>query len=268
MIPWLAYRSADIVTQLLPATWVHGLARGIGAVAFTLPLPARRTLERNLRAALPELDDREAQQCAREAYRHFAMTLVDFLRLRHLSGEAIERAIRLEGVEHLDRAIAARRGAIVLSAHLGNWEWGAAILARRGIRVHAMMRPHSDARVEALFARTRNEWGVSVLPRNTVWAAAQVLRNNGCVALMGDRGLRGRTTSVCAWAALLARRTGAAIIPGVMVRTAPGKYTARFEAPLSPEACRNGAFRDALRRHVARHSEQWLAFEPLPDGVA
>lgn len=268
MIPWLAYRSADIATRVLPARWADSLAGALARLAFTIPLPARRALEANLRHTMPALAGSDVRRSAREAYRHFALTIVDSLRLGRLSEAALSDAVEFEGLEHFERAVAVGRGVILLSAHSGNWEWGAAALTRRGVKVHTMRRAHGDRRVENMFARARAAWGVSKLPRGGMWSAASVLRHRGCVALMADRGLRGRRTSVCAWAALLARRTGAAVVPALMVREAPGRYRARFEPALSPEALHAGGFRAVLQSHVRRHPEQWLAFEPVPDGVA
>lgn len=73
---------------------------------------------------------------------------------------------------------------------------------------------------------------------------------------------------MCRWAAALARRTGALVLPAVMVRLADGRHAACFEPPLSPGACVSGGYREAMRRHLERHPEQWCAFEPLPEGLA
>jgi lauroyl/myristoyl acyltransferase len=82
---------------------------------------------------------------------------------------------------------------------------------------------------------------------------------------MGDRC--GADGPVWNWAAALARRTGAIVLPAVMVRLAPGRYAACFEAPLTAEACAGGAHRAAIRRQLARHPGQWCGFEAAPGGL-
>ena len=80
---------------------------------------------------------------------------------------------------------------------------------------------------------------------------------------MGDRCCA--EGSAGAWAAALARRTGATVLPAVMLRLAPGRYAACFEPPLSPEACAAGEHQVALQRQIERHPGQWFGFEPLAE---
>jgi lauroyl/myristoyl acyltransferase len=157
---------------------------------------------------------------------------------------------------------------ILLSAHLGDWECGAAMLAARGVVVHLAARPH-PAGIERLFAERRRASGIRVLPAESLLAnASAALRRGECVALMADRTTsRSGGASACAWAAALAQRTGDAVVPVICVRTTRGAIL-RLEAPLSPARCRDGAFRDTMQRWLARWAGQWAAFEPLPSGLS
>ena len=105
-----------------------------------------------------------------------------------------------------------------------------------------------------------------------MWRAAEALRRREWVALMADRGARNESgagrASVCAWAAALARRTRALVLPAVIVRLPDRRYAAYFEPPLDPAAARAEGFVEPLRRHLRRHARQWFAFEALPEGLA
>jgi Kdo2-lipid IVA lauroyltransferase/acyltransferase len=271
MLAFLGYLTADLAVRLLPQGFADRLAVALARVVFATRPRARRALEANLSRLQPGATALERSGTARATFEQFALSLVDLLRLGRLDGEKLERAIEVRGGEHLERARAAGRGVILLSAHAGNWEWGAAWLAARGARLgarlHVVARPHPNRWVEALFARRRAARGVATLPGRPLWpGAASALKRREWVALMGDR--RGSRGAVCAWAAALSRRTGAVVLPAVMLRLAPGHYAACFEPPLTPESCAGGGYRDALRPHFERHPAQWFAFEPLPDGLA
>jgi len=159
---------------------------------------------------------------------------------------------------------------ILLSAHVGDWEQGAERLAAEGLIVHLAARAHASGAVERLFAERRAAAGVRVLPPTSIYAgAAAALRRGECVALMADRGAaRAGGASVCAWAAALAQRTGAVVLPAVCVSGPEGRAVLILEPPLSPQRCRDGAFRDTMRGWLGRWAGQWAAFEALPDGVA
>ena len=144
---------------------------------------------------------------------------------------------------------------------------GAAYLASLGTPVHVAARPHASRWVEEFFSRRRRRFGVMPLGRPLWMSACRALRERHWVALTGDRRAAGFSRSWCAWAAALSRRTGAIVLPAVMLRTPGGRYVACFEPPLSARACREGAYRDVIRRHLEREPGQWFAFEPLPEGL-
>ena len=267
MIRTLAYVTADCAVRALPAPLADALAVGIARVAFALRVPARRVQESNLRRLFVGARGRPVRAAARRAFEHFALSFVEFLRLGHPRPARGAQGVEVVGHEHLAHARASGRGVILISAHVGNWECGAAWLAARTPRLHLLARPHSSAGVQRFFERRRRAIGVRSLGERPLWRqAARALRDGEWVALMADRpGERGG--SVCAWAAALARRTGALVLPAVIVRR-PGGYAALIGAPVAHERGRPLALREPIRAFLRRYPTQWSAFEPLPDGLA
>jgi KDO2-lipid IV(A) lauroyltransferase len=264
----LGYLIADLGVRCLPPRWADRLGVWLARGVFALRPPARRAAEQNLQRLEPRLRADRRRRLARQTFEHFALTLVEFLRRGH-GRPAAEDAVVVRGRRHLERARAASRGVILLSAHVGNWERGAAFVAGSGIALRVVARPHPHHWVDGLFRRRRLDAGVETLEGRPLWAtAALALRRGEWVALLGDRGPSGNSTSVCSWAAALARRTGALVLPAVMVRIAPRRYAACFGPPLSAAACARGGYRSVMRRFLRRYSSQWCAFEPLPSGWA
>jgi hypothetical protein len=85
---------------------------------------------------------------------------------------------------------------------------------------------------------------------------------------MTDRAAPGLRGSVCAWAATLARRTGAVVLPVAMTRLADGRQAMWCEPPLEAGRELEAALGATLARQLARAGEQWFAFAPLPEGLA
>src|SRR5262245_53814903 len=181
------YLLADLMVRVLPARVSHALAAVLARLLFALRLPARRALEDNLRRVSPALSAPERRRFGREAFEHFAASLVEFLRLRQMSAEGLASCVEVHGRRHLNAARRAGRGVIVLSAHAGSWECGAAWMAARGIPLHVVARAHSHPWVDRLFVRRRAERGVGTIPERPVWTrAARLLRQGEWVALMGE----------------------------------------------------------------------------------
>jgi KDO2-lipid IV(A) lauroyltransferase len=272
MLAWLLYLAADALVRILPSQVADRLGIGVARIAFALRVPARARLEENLGRLLQRTSRRRVRTVAREAFENFALTFTDFLRLGHAEPRLLAEGVEVHGAEHLEAARRSGRGVILLSAHLGSWERGAAWLAAGGTTVHLAARPHPSPWVERFYARRRGSWGVRLLPGRPLWRdASQALRRREWVALMADRGTSPRPrsggSSVCAWAAALARRTGALVLPAVIVRLPDRRYAAYFDPPLAPATLGTQGFVEGLRLHLRRHARQWFAFEPLPGGL-
>jgi lauroyl/myristoyl acyltransferase len=66
----------------------------------------------------------------------------------------------------------------------------------------------------------------------------------------------------------LSRRTGALVLPAVIVRLPGRRYAAHFERPLTPENVTQENHFEVIRSYLRRYPGQWFAFEPLPRGLA
>jgi KDO2-lipid IV(A) lauroyltransferase len=264
MLVYMGYRIADLFAGVMPVPAAQGLARWLARAAFALRPRSRFILESNLVGVLG-LPATTARRSALAAFENFALGILDFLRLGRLDPRTLAEAVEVHGWRHLERARREGHGLILLSAHLGSWEWGAAFLASRGIPVHVLARRHGSPGVQRFFELRRRSSGVHTCDAQPLWPkASRLLRGRACVALMGDRA-RGPGLSpheAPRWAAALARRTGAALVPGVIVRRPGGRHAIFLEPPLSPEACRRGAWQSVLERYARRFPEQWFAFEP------
>ena len=267
MLAILGYLLADNLARLLPPREAEAVAVWTARRAFDLRHPARAILERNLARTHPHLTSGERSATARRSFEQFGRSLAEFLRLGHSRDPALQGRIRVRGGEHLASARSTGRGVIVLSAHAGNWEWGAAYLADAVRALHVIARPHPSRWVERFFRMRRASHGVRTLRPGRTWSeAASALRRGEWVAMMGDRPAPGSRRPPCAWAAALARRTGAVLLPAVVIRTGPGRYAACFAPPITLEDCAAGAYILCMMRWLNPRLAQWQPFETLPAG--
>ena len=260
---------AATLARLLPGGVAYALARAI-AFGFWAADPARRAAVRaNLARIAPEKTPCEREKLARRMFATFAESAVDALRA---PGQVI-----IEGGDRLRAALAEGHGVLLWSAHLGNWELAAAALAGEGLDVAALARAHDDQDVERFFEQRRRAAGVRVVARCPgAREARRVLRSQGLLALLGDRrfgkGGRevpffGRPARLPAAPVALARRTGAALVPGFVVRTAPGRYRIQVEPPVVGARALE-TLAATLERYVRAHPEQWFVFEPVWEETA
>jgi KDO2-lipid IV(A) lauroyltransferase len=221
---------------------------------------------------------RGLRRFAAAVFVNFAYYLADFFRYAKLNKSFIARYVRIEGLEHLETAIARKKGVIVVSAHLGNYELGGAVVALLGFPFHVIALPHADERLNRFFIRQRQLTGLRVISTGvTVKRCVQLLRQGNIVGVLGDRDFTregvpaemfSRRCLLPRGAAFFARKTGAAVIPSFFVREDTYSYRLIIEKPISydqddpdVETCIVHAYAKILERYIARYPEQWYVFQ-------
>ena len=86
---------------------------------------------------------------------------MEFMQMPRMSTETIHQLVTFEGREHIDQALAQGRGAIVLTAHFGNWELlGASILAN-GYTIRGITRQLRSKRLDAIVSSPSGKGGLA-----------------------------------------------------------------------------------------------------------
>lgn len=254
----------------LPARAADGLGRALGWGWYRLVPIRRRVARDNVTRALA-LPPAEVERIVRGMYRHLGRSFVELLRFAGRTPSVL-----VEGRAHLDAALAAGRGALVLTAHLGNWE----LLVRAGLL--------ADRPVSVVTRRLRAGWaeaawralrqgGPRLLPAgDSARAAVAALGRGEIVGYVLDqhcpepRAIRapffGRDAATSADLVRLARLTGAAVVP-VFTWRRGGEHVVQIEAAVAlPETGDKRADIEAGTRRclavveaaIATHPEQWL----------
>jgi len=200
------------------------------------------------------------------------------LPLDHLFGEAI-------GWEHLARAHEEKRGVLVLTPHLGNWEFGGPWLTRRGIPLQVITFSEPGQGFTQLRREARARWNIETFViGDDPFAIIEVIRkleSGATVALLLDRPppstaasaeLFGRPFVASIAAAELARASGCALIP-VYIPRGKNNYSAHVMPPIEYDRVmlRDRTARTELTQRIVRlfepaireHLDQWYHFVPV-----
>jgi lauroyl/myristoyl acyltransferase len=234
----LASGALGAVRRLRPPA-LRALCALLADLCWALGVGWRRRVRRNARRALGTAAPGE-----RAIFRGLGSILADTLLLLE-GGAAAGAGLELEGEAQktLRDALAAGRGVVYATAHLGPWERMAALLAERGFEVATVARESYDPRFDALYARLRERRGVRPLYRGRPGFAAALVRALKRGMIVGfpiDLGGRRVRTHEARWFGLpyatplgpaaLALRTGAALVVGTPAPGPGGSLVVRVEA--------------------------------------
>lgn len=272
------YRAGRWLARLLPLSVSYAIAVRLADWHCRRSQTDCQTVQRNLAAILGDQHP-DLANATREVFRNFGKYLVDFFRQEVVDQRFIARRVAFTGREHLEQARRRGRGAILLSAHLGNYELGAAVAATAGYPMNAIVLNHQDPRIDRFFARRRGSTGVKPIAVGMALREGyRCLRRNELLGIVADRdffnnGIRlpflGRTISVPKGPAIISLRTGAPIVPAFLVREEGERYRMIFESPIVPDPSRGEEpeiermTREALgvlERYIRQYPTQWYLF--------
>ena len=264
--------------RLLPRRALLALGAGAGRLGFALDGTHRRIAIENLRMVYgPSLSEAEASKIAKACWRHFGRILLDALAFPRLSAASVGPVVRYEGLEHIRAAYARGKGVILFSAHYGHWELVALMQGYLGMPLALVARPLDNRHLERMLARLRSGSGnVIIHKRNAIREMLKAIRRRIGVAIVIDQDARdmgvfvpflGRPASTTPTLALLALRTGAAVVPVFSVPAPGGAWTIVYGPEVNvrdtgdhdADALRLTAECTAIvETWVRRHPELWL----------
>jgi len=279
MFSYILYRIGQIIVLYLPLKIAYKIALFISDLHYLFSTKDRRTAKENLKVIFPDKSGREIRWIRIRIFRNFAKYLVDFFRFSKLDTQYIKENIKIENIDYIDEALSKGKGAIIVSAHLGNWELGGVVVGLLGYPFWAVALPHKYKKTDNFFNYQRGIKGMQVIPLGkAVKQSLEVLRKNQVLALAGDRDFSqkgivldffGKPTIFPQGPAALSLKTGAAIIPAFMLRNKDDSFTFRFEAPLQFIATGEKdndlirlteKYKTIFEDYIRRYPEQWYAF--------
>jgi lauroyl/myristoyl acyltransferase len=283
---YLQYLAAGVLSSALPRPFAYWIGRRAADVIHRRDAKGRKAVKANLKQILSfkglQAGDAVLDMMVVETFRSFGKYVVDFFRYKSLTPGKIERMVVTEHSDYVDAVRKEGRGAIFVTGHVGNWEFGGAMLCAMGCPMNVVVLPQPNARTDRLFRRQRERRGFSVIPmEHAVAGCLRALARREFVALLIDRdyGHNGERVTFCGrparfprGAATFAVRTGCPILQGYLLRQPDETFLMKWAPPLRPREW--GSVHEVqtalcahLERVVCEYPTQWFMFEPFWEDV-
>ncbi len=288
-IKYWSFRLVSYLSGKVPVRFAYWIGAAIGDVVYYTWKQHSANAVSNMRRVLGDTADwKLVKETARDSFRNYAKTVVDFLRLPYLQKDDLHKAVPSpQGWDNLDKALSRGKGVLVVSAHFGNWDLAGALLGTYGLPLHAVADSFEPKKMDERIRHTRQRYGVNIIKieAGSLKQIFSALKRNEIVVLVVDRPhtpkegvpvqFFGETAYLPPGPAAIALKTGAAILVGYCVRHRGDKtFHGAFEPPIEYESLLTGdKERDIqivtqeivkqIEGIIRRYPDQWYMFRPM-----
>jgi len=258
-------RSGNTLARWTPQSARHAIGASIGVASY-LGWPSKRYVTRLNIAQITgrPVHDPYVNRLALASWRNYGRYASDFISFPHLDIDTVERNSRdlSEGESGwqgcMQSALQAGRGALLVTAHFGNWDMAGAILARH-FTVSAVAETFSDEQLNQLFQDQRRERGIGIIPLgSSMRPFLRILQQNQLAAIIVDRPMPanqgtevtffGRKTYVPGGPAALALKSGSAIVPAFVWYGHHDEFYIKAFQPIFPQQVKNSERATEIKR--------------------
>lgn len=264
----LAARLGLTLLRALPLDTASAFA-GFMARAIGPRLGVHRTAQRNLRRALPALDDAAVARTLVAMWDNLGRTVGELAHLPELLPDRIE----IVGAEHIEALRDDGLPGIAVAAHYGNWELPPLVMQHFGMKTLSIYRAANNPAVDAMIQDLRDVAGQDYAPKGSRAARDLLgaLRAGGHVGLLVDQkqntGIAvpffGRDAMTAPAAAELALRFDCPVVPVRVERLGGARFRFTAEAPfrLASTGDKAADVANGMRR-IHAIFERWITERP------
>ena len=216
---------------------LRGVGSALGIIAYYLGIRREITLL-NIAHAFPGMTKHQQRATVRRSYSNLGKVFFEFIYLRYGRKEKVHNGLKIVNLQEIDKLISGPKGSILLSGHLGNWEWlalGCGLQVERPLDV--IIKNQRSSFAERFLARMRGRFGNRTIDAGNVREIYRALSNRELLAILGDQAAPaesirvpffGREVPTFEGTARLALRTRASILFLQPYRRSTQGYDCRF----------------------------------------
>jgi lauroyl/myristoyl acyltransferase len=284
--PW-SYRFSLAVARFMPLSFLHFVTRIIAILWYRLDRNTINQVESNLSRVIG-YDPVLLHKTSKELFLNYAAYLADWAKLVAIdTSEVFSFFNEIEGLEILEEAYAKNKGIIILAAHLGNWELGGLVFTHSGMPFNIITAKDEAEAVAKVRTKVRALHNINTITIEEgpffLIDILNALKRSEVVAMLVDRyeqkngilvDFFGEKTYFPKGPALLAKATGAVIIPSFTVIDVNKKYKSILGAPIKMEWSEDEEkdlyfnvtkIANIFEQYIRLYPNQWFNFSAIWD---
>ncbi|MEG6585067.1 lysophospholipid acyltransferase family protein [Dendrosporobacter sp. 1207_IL3150] len=232
----------SFIVCLMPYGMVLALGKVVGKLYYYAAGRQRKRAIVQMQESLG-ISTKQAENLAVGLFNNLGQTFLEVMYMPALTPEKIRRYVEVENMHYLDEALAEGRGVVMLTAHIGNWEWLGATLAMAKLPITTVIKRQPNDQHTQILNEYREMVGIEVFARGTteLVAAAKALKQGKILAFLADQDggkagmfieFLGKMAATPLGPSVFAKRFKSPIVPTFIVRNPSGGHKVLIRKPL------------------------------------
>jgi KDO2-lipid IV(A) lauroyltransferase len=265
---------------IMPLRFSQKAGELLGLLLFSLWRSRTQIALDNLKKAVSEgglaITD-TPRNVIRDFFKNLGRSSAEIIKVHWGFGKKIVGLVSFEGIEHFLDARSQGRGVLFITGHCGNWELLAIAMSAKFSDLAIVARPVDNPYINNMVEATRKRYGNRVIyKKGALKNMMKHLKKNMAVGILMDQAViaeegyiidfLGRGAWTTKMPALIARKTGASVVPAFISRTKNGHHIqilpeiALSELSDKEEAVREDtqAFSRHIEEYIRLHPDEWL----------
>jgi len=275
----LLFLILKILSSFLPKGLGELVARASARISYTLFYKqGLRNHCSNLRLVFKDKKEKELLKISKRAGMNLAVCLYEQLTMgRLLNNRNYHKFLKAENFHNLRNAHKEGNGVVVMTGHLGNYEWGATMTGYKGYNIAVISVEYRTAFIRDIYESNRKKADIGVFyVKRSFSGPVRFLKNGGVLAIAGDRNFEGATVPVKMFGKnveipkggfFLASKLRIPIVMAFSVRERDNLYHVYFEEPfmIKQDDIEKGIkkYVKTLEKYIRKYPDQWLLFDKL-----
>ena len=266
--------------RCLPYDLVLFLGKILGNLYYLL---IKKERNRAIQQMMPALGvpEKEARKLVKASFVNLARNVLEILYMPNLNEQNLTDYIEIDHLERMRDALAEGHGVVVLTGHVGTWEWLSAAFTLNGMPVTAIAKTQPNEQYTRVLNDLRSTIHVEIFSRGTseLLSAGRALKKGKILGFLADQDagpggafieFLGRTASTPMGPAVFARKFRSPVLPAFILRKPDGRHRVIIGEALRYEDT-GDADRDLLaftvqmtgilEQVIRENPTQWLWFQ-------
>ncbi len=266
---------SHIVCILPPLVWQR-IGNILGALCWlVVPVKRKNMAKENIMLSL-SVDEKQAEQIAKKSATRFGKMFMEVLNMPKFKANHLKDYVSIQGADYMTDALKHGKGAILATAHSGNWELLGAALAMHGFPLIGVAQKQTNADMDKFINEYRSMSGMHITYKTGVREMVKMLGEGRIIGLIMDQDAHrdgimveffGRLASTPQGAGALARMKDSPIVPAFITENPDGTHTIILHPPVWVERTNHredDVFKitqdltKMIEHHIRKYPHEWF----------